>query len=188
MFYSYERNETSFLVLLRITVIILILAVFGFNIFTNLGYVTDELAFIIEPIASLFARITGKTTKDVVKTSNTGTREITKIVDETVDTIDDTINNDTINYDTKIPNTDIDNEEVSSNIGQNYEKPVMNTVPEPDYSNSQVQQGTVGKKGYCYVGNWNGFRSCVKVSESTRCMSGMLYDSEELCRNPELRA
>ena len=59
--------------MIKIGVVIIILAIFGFNVFTNLGYITDELAFIIEPIVGLFAKITGKTTKTAVKTATAGT-------------------------------------------------------------------------------------------------------------------
>ena len=172
--YTSSSSGQNMSYMIKIGVVIIILAIFGFNVFTNLGYITDELAFIIEPIVSLFAKITGKTTKAAVKTATAGTREVTEIVDETADTVDETI-------------TKVADKKPSNNIGQDYEKPVVNTTPVPDESNSLVQQGTTGKKGFCYVGNWNGFRSCVKVSESTKCMSGMLYDSEEICRNPELR-
>tara|TARA_Y100000816_G_scaffold287357_1_gene269944 strand:+ start:663 stop:1256 length:594 start_codon:yes stop_codon:yes gene_type:complete len=171
----------------KIVIVIIILAIFGFNIFTNLGYITDEIAFITEPIIALFAKITGKTTKTAVKTTTAGTREVSELVDETADAIDDTISN-VANKNINIKNLS-DNlpKNLSNNLGQDYEKPTVNTIPEPDDSNSEVQQGTTGKKGFCYIGNWNGFRSCVKVSESTKCLSGMTYDTEQMCRNPELR-
>lgn len=49
-------------------------------------------------------------------------------------------------------------------------------LPQPDESN---------QKGYCFVGEWKGVRSCVKV-DRTPC-STQLYSTEQLCVNPELR-
>ena len=176
--YSSMQDKSKFFYI-KIVIVIIILAIFGFNIFTNLGYITDEIAFITEPIVALFAKITGKTAKTAVKTTTAGTREVTELVDSTTDAIDDTIST--------VADKNINIKNLSNNVGQSYEKQTLNTYPEPDDSNSEVQQGTTGKKGFCYVGNWNGFRSCVKVTESTKCLSGMIYDSEQMCRNPELR-
>ena len=83
--YTSSSSGQNMSYMIKIGVVIIILAIFGFNVFTNLGYITDELAFIIEPIVSLFAKITGKTTKTAVKTATAGTREVTEIVDETAD-------------------------------------------------------------------------------------------------------
>ena len=55
------------------------------------------------------------------------------------------------------------------------------TTPQPDDSSSSIQ----GSAGYCYVGEWKGVRSCVKVDKNT-CNS-KLYTTEELCVNPTLR-
>ena len=41
--------------------------------------------------------------------------------------------------------------------------------------------------GYCYIGEDRGFRSCIKVGESTKCMSGEIFPSREVCVNPRLR-
>jgi hypothetical protein len=177
--YTSSSSGQNMSYMIKIGVVIIILAIFGFNVFTNLGYITDEFAFIIEPIVALFAKITGKTSKTAVKTATAGTREVTELVDETADAIDDTI--------TKVADKNVNVKNLSNNVGQDYEKQTIDTLPKPDDSNSQVQQGTTGKKGFCYVGNWNGFRSCVKVNESTKCLSGTIYDSEQMCRNPELR-
>jgi len=179
------RNNFNMSFFIKIFVVIIILAIFGFNIFNNLGVVTEQIAFITEPIISFFAIIFGKTSKTVIKTTTAGTRGVTEIIDDTVDVVDATITK-TANKKYVIP-VPIAKKNNSNNIGQDYEVENVNTNPEPDESNSIVQQGNLGKKGYCYVGNWNGFRSCVKVSESDECLSNMIYKSDAICRNPELR-
>jgi len=52
----------------------------------------------------------------------------------------------------------------------------LSKPPEPDESN-QV--------GYCFVGEWKGIRSCVKV-DNTPC-STQVYSTKNQCVNPELR-
>ena len=43
------------------------------------------------------------------------------------------------------------------------------------------------KSGYCYVGEDRGFRTCIEVGESTKCMSGEIFPTREVCVNPRLR-
>ena len=52
--------------------------------------------------------------------------------------------------------------------------------PAPDESTSSIQG-----KGYCYVGEWKGVRSCVKI-DKTPCKT-QVYSTNELCVNPTLR-
>lgn len=168
---------------LKIGIVIIIFAILGFNIFTNLGYLTEELAFIIKPISSFFASLTGSAAKTAVKTSTAGTRLLADEVDKTVDAVDEMVDD---TPDIKLPTKR--KNKLSNNVGQDYTLPsIRDTVPEPDNSNSNVQQGVIGKKGFCYVGNWNGYRSCVKVTKSNECLSGEMYETDEQCRNPELR-
>uniref|UniRef100_A0A6C0C3U6 Uncharacterized protein n=1 Tax=viral metagenome TaxID=1070528 RepID=A0A6C0C3U6_9ZZZZ len=63
----------------------------------------------------------------------------------------------------------------------------LNNFPqhEPDQSDSTVQQK--GKKGWCYVGTDRTFRSCIKVNESDNCMSGKIFPTKDICINPSLR-
>jgi hypothetical protein len=56
-------------------------------------------------------------------------------------------------------------------------------TPVPDDTTSNVQSSTNGQ--YCYVGEWKGIRSCVKVDKSP--CKGQLYSTQELCVNPNLR-
>tara|TARA_B100000035_G_scaffold177965_1_gene151736 strand:- start:212 stop:808 length:597 start_codon:yes stop_codon:yes gene_type:complete len=166
---------------LKIGVIIIIFAILGFNIFTNLGYITDQLAFIIKPVTKFFASLAGSATKTAVKTSTAGTRLLADEIDKTVDAVDDAVDE---TPEIKLPSV----KKLSNNVGQDYSVPsIRDTVPKPDESNSQVQQGVVGKKGFCYIGNWNGFRSCVKVTKSNKCLSGEIFETDQQCRNPELR-
>ena len=57
-------------------------------------------------------------------------------------------------------------------------------TPKPDDSTSSIQG--LGTAGYCYVGEWKGIRSCVKVDKTTPCKT-QKYSTEELCVNPTLR-
>jgi len=64
----------------------------------------------------------------------------------------------------------------------------MDTEPQPDEAGS-VTQASKGKSksGYCYIGEDRGFRSCIKVGEGDKCMSGDIFPSQDICINPTLR-
>ena len=50
---------------------------------------------------------------------------------------------------------------------------------------SHVQKSRKG--GFCLVGNWKGFRSCIHVDNGAHCASGEIHPTIEVCRNPTLR-
>ena len=64
---------------------------------------------------------------------------------------------------------------------------VSQTPPvRPDSSpDSSIQRGA--QKGYCYIGNDRGIRSCLYVNEPSACMSGEIFPTKAVCVNPTLR-
>lgn len=59
--------------------------------------------------------------------------------------------------------------------------------PRADDTTSVTQKHQSGKGGYCYIGEDRGFRSCVKVDASDKCMSGDVYSRQDVCIDPTLR-
>ena len=45
----------------------------------------------------------------------------------------------------------------------------------------------VAKSGFCYVGEGEGSRHCVSVTEKDVCMSGDVFPTMDVCINPKLR-
>ena len=44
-----------------------------------------------------------------------------------------------------------------------------------------------GKKGFCYIGEQKGVRSCIGVGINDTCMSGEIFPSMDKCINPNIR-
>ena len=40
---------------------------------------------------------------------------------------------------------------------------------------------------YCFIGEQKGYRSCISVNETDKCMSGDIFPSNQICINPNLR-
>lgn len=46
---------------------------------------------------------------------------------------------------------------------------------------------TPNKRGFCFIGTDNGYRSCAYVGRNDICMSGDIFPTFDVCINPELR-
>ena len=69
--------------------------------------------------------------------------------------------------------------EVSSSIKNSITKK-EDKQPQPSTSDSQHH-------GFCYIGKSNNSRHCAKVSSKSKCMSGDIFPTMDLCINPALR-
>lgn len=163
--------QNNFINLLIITII---LAFLGFNLFTLMGETTDMFVTVVKPIAEMLGFTVGETVKNTVDTAAKGTK---LGVDVASGAIDDAINL---------------TEDV---IGVNPLKDKVNkapskqtTTPQADDATSKTQTSSGNKKrGFCYIGEDRGFRSCIKVNNSDMCMSGNIFPTKEICENPSLR-
>lgn len=162
--------------------IIMVLAFLGFNIFTTLGDVTDSTNKFLAPILSAIGIGVGETVK---QTTNIAAKGVKFGADVTANTVDNTVS---------IMEKSIGSNDVKFNRIDKNDAPVENVankkiypLPEPDDATSSTQRNQKSKAGYCYIGEDRGFRSCIKVGEGDKCMSGDIFPSEEICLNPSLR-
>jgi hypothetical protein len=58
-------------------------------------------------------------------------------------------------------------------------------TPHPDDSRSSIQ--TIGKSGWCYIGEEQGVRTCSEIGVNDSCMSGDVFPTQAICMNPNLR-
>ena len=185
-------------IILRYTLIILILAFLGFNIFTYLGKVTEETAGFLKPILSIFGYGAATTVKQTTNVAATGAKGLVDVAAGTVTSgvgllekgldakktqgqtrnkIDDTT--------PSTPSTPSTPNAIDQAVTRNI--PRGEPMPDDAGSKTQLSRGS-GKAGYCYIGEDRGFRSCIKVGEADMCMSGDIFPTQEICINPSLRA
>lgn len=157
--------------------VIFVLALLGFNIFTYAGEIIEFIKKLFLPMLSLFGYTVGETSK---MTINTAAKGSTEIIDSTANIATSGIN---------VLENALTNRSDTALI--NIEKNITNkskSTPIPDEADSRTQTNrAIGKKGYCYVGQENNIRSCVKVGENDTCMSGDIFPTHDLCINPNLR-
>jgi hypothetical protein len=156
-------------------VIILILAVLGFNVFKILGNTADSVTDVVGgPIRRLiasFAWVTGETAKQVVTTTADG-------LEKTVDVAED------------VAVSGINVAENALTGGGAVERDLKKLSDDIDSvdGTDDADDDDTPKSGYCYIGADRGVRSCARVGEADKCMSGDIFPTKATCVNPKLRA
>jgi hypothetical protein len=171
--------------IIKYGLIVLILAILGFNLFTYLGKFTDTATEIVKPLANIVGNTSSYLVKQTAIVSGEGTKGLVDVASGTVvsgvDVLQQNVSND--NMRNSIVRNNIDNK---NNQDELYYKPTNHFIPVPDESGSTTQSSK-NKSGHCYIGEDRGFRSCIQVSENDTCMSGQIFPTRALCINPNLR-
>ena len=192
---SEPSSTTSLLV--RGALILLLLALIGFNVFT---YLDDITAWFSETFGAPFRAVaqflgyaaidTAQTTVDVTAQGTKSAVDIaagaaTSGIDVLQQTIGQKGQDQDQDQDQKGQGQGQDQAQ-SSNAGlQRALSHAKKQPPQPDDATSRTQR--TGKSGYCYIGEDRGFRSCIKVGEDDTCMSGDIFPTHAICINPRLR-
>ena len=187
---SDESSSMSSL-LIRGLLIVLLLALIGFNVFT---YLDDIVAWFSNIFGAPFRSVarflgyavadTAQTTVDVTAQGIKSAVDIaagaaTSGIDVLQQTIGEGNQGDQVNQ---------GNQGDQGNQGASLEKALSHAKkqpPQPDDATSRTQR--TGKSGFCYIGEDRGFRSCIKVGEQDTCMSGDIFPTQAICINPRLR-
>jgi len=190
-------------------IIILILALLGFNIFIYLAEGTQGVINFFKPILAIL----GLTTKNIVDVSLEGSKQIVtgtaNIYDKTATTIQNKLDsvgptvNTSINSSTA--STTLNNDPYPSSSNNAIDDAQANSLNkalnsaqsdnnnsnvdyEADDSSSSIQMGgSSSKAGWCFIGTDKGIRTCGEVGVHDTCMSGDIFPSHEICINPTLR-
>lgn len=208
---SSSAESTSFWgYLVRAILIVLLLGFAGFNIFKEMGIITDDVIEFIRPVTDFGTNIVELVSKQFVSATSEGTRTGIDIVSGAaksgVNVIEDQVTGKGIDQSGSTPAgtmSDIHNLPIPSSGGGTAKQEAararaltMNTgsqldnppVPLPDQASSVTQKGNIsGKAGYCLVGEDRGNRGCIYVNESDTCMSGNIFPTKDKCINPSLR-
>jgi hypothetical protein len=186
---AVDDGEGTMSKVVRYGVVILLLAFLGFNLFGALGDFTERLRAFLAPVLGSLGFNIGQTVKQTVNVGAEGAKGAVDIAAGTVDTAIDMLE-EGVGRKGKTMNR-IDNDPPMPKRGPPMDllnKAVVVSEPEPDESGSSTQRSSVPKSGYCFIGEDRGFRSCIKVENADKCMSGDIFPSRDICVNPNLRA
>ena len=187
-------------------IVVLILAVLGFNIFYYLASGTQFFANFVAPYIKYFSDLAGgtigNTTKQIVTTSATGTKAGVDITAGTITSSIDALGSAIEGTSTAVAQT---GQAVEKDVSTSPENPLNNALQQQqqqqqqqgeapdsfqaDDSYSSIQSGkSSSKSGWCYIGEERGLRSCSQVGPNDQCMSGDIFPTSQVCVNPTLRA
>ena len=180
-------------------IIVFVLALLGLNIFQYLAKGTQEVSDVFEPfvkgvlalfanISSTFVGIFAAGTKTIVGgTANAIDSGLSKIENKAA-TIQEKTSPSSLKSQSAQQNTDntMDNNTLNTTLNRSQASKSSNSDYEADSAGSSIQAGS-GKAGWCYIGEDRGFRSCMEIGKSDKCMSGDIFPSNEICVNPNLR-
>jgi len=64
---------------------------------------------------------------------------------------------------------------------------VARDEPSPNTTSNPIQlPASSAKYNWCLVGEYNGGRGCISVTDSDKCLSGQIYPSKAACWNPTI--
>jgi hypothetical protein len=180
------------LVIVVLTVL-LVLSFLGINLLASMGNILQTISNIFGPLFTQILSVFGYTAGTVIDKS---TDVVTDVAKSGIDLAGDTIQSaaellkaasrgnvaaDTVNQ--------LDNSFKSGNSSKldsaiNNSKPGLNQ-PVPDASVDPIQKPiTAGKVNWCLVGEYQGKRGCIEVDDDSKCMSGQVFPSQNMCLNP----
>lgn len=179
-------------------VLVLIFAFLGFNIFYYLAQGTESVSNVFAPLLKSLLGITIGTTSQAIDVAAEGGKAVTSGTAAGINTGLSAVQEVTPNAaKSSVSSTNVQkNKEIEesknslNNALSNSNKNKRNTAKEDDdYEPHQASSSVheTGKAGWCFIGEDKGYRTCSKVGENDKCMSGDIFPSQEICINPNLR-
>jgi len=203
-----SSSSSSSSLLIRALLVIILLALIGFNVFTYLDDITQWFSDTFGAPFREVARFLGYAAADTVKTTVDVTAKGAKSAVDIaagaatsgIDVLQNTIGANQSNQSNQSSQSKSSQSNQSksksnqSKSNQSNAELSLETAlshakkepPQPDDATSRTQRSS-GKAGYCYIGEDRGFRSCLKVGEQDTCMSGDIFPTHAVCVNPRLR-
>jgi hypothetical protein len=158
--------------------------------------IASESSNILQILLKLITDIFNNSVNFIANTSTSGINYLqSTIKQDKITSTNGTENKNKNENENEKNNEDLGNEEDSvlknerklENRVQNVSDSIKNLIVkkennQPEPSNSESQQ-----HGFCYVGKENNLRRCAKVSTKSKCMSGDIFPTMDICINPKLR-
>ena len=179
-------NDSSFLnknMLIIALVILLILSFLGINLLNIFGDFIQTLMNIFGPLFSQILSVFGYTTGSILNKSADIVSDTAKfgidVAEGSIQSLGDLLKN--------ASERNVDpNSRNQLDITLNDSKYRL-AMSEPDNSYSPIQKPiTSNKIGWCLIGEYEGKRGCIDVSEQDQCLSGQIFPDKQMCLNPTL--
>lgn len=171
-----------------ISILILIMAFLGLNIFTYLAKGTDIISYFLSETVKELPEKTKDVTKNTLSGINLGTDILSGMVKNTTNVvsgqldINESKNNRRNNRRNERREHRINNKKIRV---QNLKEKEKKKDYKENTEDNKIQENK--KPGYCYIGSDRGYRSCIKINSPDECQSKNIFPTKEVCINPNLR-
>jgi len=171
-------NKNYIIIILSV---LLILSLLGVNLFYVMGNIVQVAGNIVQVIVNLFKPLfyqilamLGYTTGTLLNKTADITSDVARggidIAEGTVQSVGNLL------------------KKASVGVVNNETKNELDTIlsePKSDISESSIQKPISSSKAtWCLVGEQNGRRGCVNIDDASKCMSGKVFPTAEMCLNP----
>jgi hypothetical protein len=155
---SILSTKNIFIIIL---VILLVFSFLGINILGIIGNFIISIFQIIEPlvlqILSMFGFVTGT------------------VIDKSADILH------------KSGDLLVDASTPALNQAINQQSVINDNQPSPDSTANPIQNPiTSNKTSWCLVGEYQGKRGCVSITDADKCLSGQVFPNQQMCLNPTM--
>ena len=162
-----------------VLVSILLLSLLGVNILTLFGNMVESVTEIFRPVVSKALANLGYASGTLLDRSSDVVADASKtgidILHGTVDSVGDLL----IKASGQGSGQALD-------IHINQPPTIARSSPEPNATTNPIQGNSSAKSQWCLVGEYNGTRGCISVSDQDKCLSGQVFPSQQQCLNPNL--
>lgn len=172
-------NSYSIISIINVILVLLVLSILGINVLGYTEIVIEKIMRFIEPIFKFFGySIINLTDRTLENTRQGAIFTTNAIIDSSQAVISDV--GDLL---------DVPSSSSKASSGGSIRNVHKTDEPSHDDALSEIQRGSSAKSkpGYCYIGTDRGVRSCVKVGQYDKCMSGEIFPRMDICVNPKLR-
>jgi len=162
-----------------VLVVILLLSLLGVNILNLFGNMVESVTQIFRPVVSRALADLGYASGTLLDRSSDVVADASKtgidILHGTVDSVGDLL----IKASGQGSGQALD-------IHINQPPTIARSSPEPNATTNPIQGNSSAKSQWCLVGEYNGTRGCISVSDQDKCLSGQVFPSQQQCLNPNL--
>jgi hypothetical protein len=160
---------------------LLILSFAGINLLHILGNFMQYIVNLFGPVVRQLLSLIGYTTGSVIeKTADVATDVATagvEVAGGTLQSLGNLLKTTGQGYSAVGANQPLDS---TINTGR-----ASKSMPMPSTSTNSIQNPIAASKaGWCLVGEYDGNRGCIEVNDSSKCLSGQIFPTQQLCVNP----
>lgn len=170
--------------IITILIVLLIFSFLGINILIIFGDVIQRISHILGPFVEKVFGTFGYTTGTVINKTADVTVDISKtgidIAGDVARDVGDLFKR--ASEDKKDINVDF-NLDLDKSI--NKKKNKKHEDPLPDTTKNPIQKPISSVKArWCLVGEYEGRRGCIEITDHDKCLSGQVFPTQQMCINP----